>query len=166
MHPAGIVVEVAVQRGQQLQLIPPTAGFAPEAHPSLVPCAGHDGVLALGTIEAEKLSRQVVGVGHAHRHNDMSSTDIQRLGETFLHPELFQRHLAAAFHLLLELTSLLGLFLHGCLYAAMLELNLSADAPSAAKVVANHNNRVRQVETRIGRRITIAIGMRVAKNVV
>ena len=96
----------------------------------------------------------------------MARPYVQLFIETFLHPELLQSHLAAAFQFLLELAGFLSFLLHGCLNSAVLELNLCADAPTVAEVVSHHDDCMRQVHAAITRRVFVFLCLRVAEHIV
>ena len=105
-------------------------------------------------------------VGHTDRHHDVSDADVEVLVEAFLHPELLQGHLAATLNLLFELASLFGLLLRSSLDATVFKLNLGTHRPSAAEVVAKHNDGVRNIHAPIARRILVAVGIAVAEHIV
>ena len=105
-------------------------------------------------------------VGHTDRHHDVSGTDVEVLVEAFLHPELLQGHLAATLYLLLEFTGLFSLLLSSSLDTTVFKLNLGTHRPSAAEVVAKHNDSVWNIHAAIARRILVAVGIAVAEHIV
>ena len=166
VNPTSIVEEVAVERRQELQLIAPAAGLAPEAEARFVPSARHDSVFALRAIDAKEAVRSMVVVGHADRDDDVAGADVEMWAETFLDPELLEGDLAAALNLLLKLASFLGFLLDGSFHAPMLELDFGAHRPTAAEVIAQHDDSVRDIDAAKARRILVAVGVAVAEDIV
>lgn len=96
-----------------------------------------------------------MGIGCAHRHNDVSQLDVECRTERLLNPELFQRHFAAALYLAFVFASFAFLYLDGTFRTAVLKLNLAAHRPALAEVVPQHDDDVRQVKTSVTLRVFI-----------
>ena len=65
MYPVLLAEEGALESGKKLCGVAEPLVAAMELHADVVPCAGEDGVVALGTIDAEELIGLVVGIGAA-----------------------------------------------------------------------------------------------------
>ena len=121
-----------------------------------MPCTRQDGVLALWTVYGEEVERLVVGVCQAYRHHNVANADIGKSAKRLLNPELLKLYLAAALLLLLKLNGLLGLVFYGRTGAAVLKLDLGAECPTLAKVVAKVYNGMGYVEASVARVVLTA----------
>ena len=90
-----------------------------------MPSIGHDGGLALRTIDGKELIRLVVSVGITYGYDDLAGFDIKlTASERLVDPELLDVHFAAFLYLGLVFASLLGLYLHSGTIATVFKLNL------------------------------------------
>ena len=126
--------------------MPAVLGAAHECQRHLVPRARHNSELTFVAVHAEILGRFVVCVECADRNDLHSRTEDGIAVKLLLQPELLQRYFAAAFNLRFVLSAFFLFNLDGAFRAAVLELNLRADAPALAEIVAQINDHVRQVE--------------------
>ena len=108
----------------------------------------------------------MVGIVQTHRHHDVSGTDVCPTTERLLQPELFQLHLAAFLGLLFPLAAFLVFLLVGYAVAAVLELNLGAQRPALAEVVAQVDDGVWYVEAAVRGVVPVCFGLAVAAYVV
>ena len=148
-HPFLAAEAVGVEACQKHGFVAPLAGTAPKADTRLVPRAGQDGVLALGSIDAEELGGQVVGIGHADGHHHVAQLDVELGAEGLLNPKLLEGHFTAALHFAFVLAAFVFLNLDGTLRAAMFELDFGTHGPALAEVVTQHDDYVGQVEASV-----------------
>ena len=128
-----------------------------------MPGVGHDGGLALWTIDGEELVGLVVGIRIAHGYDDLARLDIELAAHKLLvEPELLDVHLAALLYLGLIFARLLGLDLYGSTVAAMLKLDLRTQRPAIAEVIAQIQDHVGQVEASVTLVVGIVLGFLVA----
>ena len=166
MYPSVAVEEHRVQAGHQLHLIAEAPGASPQRDACVVPRRRQDGVLALGTIDGEKVERLVVGVVQAYRHHDVPYLNIKRARELLVDPELLQLYLAAFLLLAFPLGSLVGFVLDGAASAGVFKLHLHTEGPAATEVVAQIDDGVRDVEASVRRVVLVVLGSAVAVDVV
>ena len=122
-----------------------------------MPSIGHDGGLALRTIDGKELIRLVVSVGITYGYDDLAGFDIKlTASERLVDPELLDVHFAAFLYLGLVFASLLGLYFHSGTIATVFKLNLRTQGPSFTEIVAQIQHHVRQVETSM----TFVIGIK------
>lgn len=86
--------------------------------------------------------------------------------ERFLNPELLESHLAASLDFLLVLARLVGFEFDGGFGSAVFELNLGAESPPFAEVVAEHDDGMREVDLPVAFVVAVLLGVGVAVDVV
>ena len=96
-----------------------------------------------------------MGVEQSHGNDNVSGADVGPACETLLQPELLQFHLAAFLGFCLPLAALLVFLFHGGSGAGVLKLNLSTHRPALAKVVAQIDDGVGNVETSVTRVMSV-----------
>ena len=108
----------------------------------------------------------MVGIIQADGHYDVTNTDVSPFVERLLNPELFQFHFTAFLGFLFPFATFFVFLLVGNTVAAMLELNLCAEAPALAEIIADGNGYVRDVETSVTGIVLMCFGLTVTADVV
>ena len=86
---------LGVQTRKELHFVSPVLDTSPERDTKLMPSVGQDSGFALRTITGEEVQGLVVAIGIAHRHDDLTSLDVEHsLPESLVQPKLLERHLA------------------------------------------------------------------------
>ena len=76
VNPTHIRKLVGIQACQKLGFITEILVTAPERHTRLMPCRGHDGILAFRTVDGEITQWFVVGIVQAYGHHNMTDADV------------------------------------------------------------------------------------------
>ena len=166
MYPSCVGKVVGVQASQQLCLIAEIARAAKKADSCLVPCGGQYGVFAFRTVNREEVQWLMMGIVQAHRHDDMSETQVGCTREGLLNPELLEFHLAAFLYFLFPFAAFLVFFLVGQSVAAMLKFYFRAEFPALAKVITQIDDHMRKVKTAMAGIVLVLFGLTVAAHVV
>ena len=166
MDPAIAVEMHGVEPFEELHLVLELADIPPETHTGLMPGRRKDRVLTLGTVDREEVERLMVGVVQTDGHDDMTEAQVQGAAEGLLQPELFELHLTAFLRLALPFAAFLVFALIGRAGAAMLKLNLRAQLPAFAEVVAQIDHGMGNVETTIALVVLVFGRLRVAIDIV
>ena len=96
----------------------------------------------------------------------MSGTDVGPARETLLQPELFQFHLTAFFRIGFPFTALLIFLFYRRAGAGVLKLYFRAHRPAFAKIVAQIDDSMGNVETSVARVMSVLACARIAVDVV
>ena len=91
----------------------------------------------------------MVHVGRAYRYDDVPHAQVESGRETFLNPELFEGDFAATFDFRLVFAGFLLFDFNGAFGAAVFKLDFATHAPTAAKVIAEEDDHMGQVETAV-----------------
>ena len=150
VYPAFAVEAVGVESRQKHHLIAPlVAQHAPQTDARFVPRTGQYRVLPFGTVYTEELGGGVVHVGGAYRHDDVAQAQIEGSGEALLNPKLFECDFSASFDFRFIFSGFLLFDFDGTFGAAVFKLDFGTHAPTAAKVIAEEDDHMGQVETAV-----------------
>ena len=111
-----------------------------------MPSGRNDGEISFVTIDAEILCRFVVCVQTSDGNDLHTCADDGIAVEGFLEPELLECHFSSALDLAFVLTAFFFLNLDSALCSAVLKLDLRADGPAFAEIIAHIDHDVREIE--------------------
>lgn len=107
-----------------------------------------------------------MSIGGTHRHDDVPQFNVKRRAEGLLNPELFEGHFAATLNLAFVFAAFAFFYLDSTLRTTVFKFYLAAHRPTFTKVIAQHNDHMRQVDTPVALGIFVGCGAFVPQIVV
>ena len=166
LNPIGVGKIISIKTSQELSLVTEFLVTTKERNTSLVPCAWHDGVFALRTVNSKEVKGLVVGVVKTNGNYDMTKAEIGCARECFLNPELLKLYFTTFLGLLFPLAAFLVFLLVSKTSASVLKLNLSTKRPALAKVVTQIDYCMGNIETTVTGIVLMLLRLTVATYVI